>query len=46
MYRIDLPHLCWTLENIAAGTPVNIVRVEDKTARWALEALRRMLDVK
>jgi quinolinate synthase len=46
MYRIDLPHLCWSLENIAAGTPVNVVRVEDRTARWALEALRRMLEVR
>ena len=28
MYRIDLAHLCWSLENLAAGTPVNIIRVE------------------
>ena len=46
MYRIDLPHLCWSLENLAAGTPVNIVRVDDETAKFALEALRRMLEVK
>jgi quinolinate synthase len=46
MYRIDLPHLCWALENLAAGTPVNVVRVDDETARWALESLRRMLEVK
>ncbi len=46
MYRIDLPHLCWTLENLAAGTPVNVIRVDDETARYALEALRRMLEVK
>ncbi len=46
MYRIDLPHLCWALENLAAGTPVNVVRVDDETARFALEALRRMLEVK
>jgi quinolinate synthase len=46
MYRIDLPHLCWALENLVAGTPVNVVRVDDETARWALEALRRMLEVK
>jgi quinolinate synthase len=46
MYRIDLPHLCWALENLAAGTPVNVVRVDDETARWALEALIRMLEVK
>ena len=46
MYRIDLPHLCWALENLAAGTPVNVIEVDDETARWALEALQRMLEVK
>ncbi len=46
MYRIDLAHLCWSLENLAAGTPVNIVRVDDESARWALVALARMLAVK
>jgi quinolinate synthase len=46
MYRIDLPHLCWSLECLAAGKPVNVVRVDDETARYALEALQRMLEVK
>ncbi|HEX3727711.1 MAG TPA: quinolinate synthase NadA [Pirellulales bacterium] len=46
MYRIDLAHLCWSLENLAAGTPVNIIRVDDETARWSLVALERMLSVK
>jgi quinolinate synthase len=46
MYRIDLAHLCWVLENLAAGTPVNVIRVDDETARWALGALQRMLEVK
>jgi quinolinate synthase len=46
MYRIDLAHLCWALENLAAGTPVGVIEVEPDTARWALEALRRMLEVK
>ena len=46
MYRIDLAHLCWALENLAAGTPVNVIEVDAETAHWALEALRRMLDVK
>jgi quinolinate synthase len=45
MYRIDLPHLCWGLENLAAGTPVNIINVDEDTARWALVALERMLQV-
>jgi quinolinate synthase len=46
MYRIDLAHLCWSLENLAAGTPVNIIRVDDETARWSLATLERMLAVK
>jgi quinolinate synthase len=46
MYRIDLAHLCWALENLAAGTPVNVIRVDDETARDALLALERMLEVK
>jgi quinolinate synthase len=46
MYRIDLAHLCWSLENLAAGTPVNVIEVDAETARWALVALERMLQVK
>lgn len=46
MYRIDLAHLCWSLENLAAGTPVNVIRVDDDTAKWSLVALERMLQVK
>ncbi len=46
MFRIDLPHLCWAVENLAAGTPVNLIEVEPETARGALEALQRMLEVK
>ncbi|MBX3417916.1 MAG: quinolinate synthase NadA [Pirellulaceae bacterium] len=43
MYRIDLPHLCWTLENLVAGTAVNTIRVDDDTSAFALLALERML---
>ena len=46
MYRIDLAHLCWSLENLQAGTPVNVISVDDETAHFALEALTRMLEVK
>jgi len=46
MYRIDLAHLCWSLENLEVGTPVNIVRVDDETAAWSRIALERMLEVK
>ena len=45
MYRIDLAHLCWTLENLAAGTPVNTIEVDEETAKWSLLALERMLEV-
>jgi quinolinate synthase len=46
MYRIDLQHLCWALENLVQGTPVNIIRVADDVAHWAVMALERMLAVK
>jgi quinolinate synthase len=46
MYRIDLAHLAWSLENLAAGTPVNVIEVDDDTARWSLVALERMLEVR
>ncbi len=46
MYRINLAHLCWSLENLEAGTPVNIIRVDDETSHWSLVALERMLQVK
>ncbi len=45
MYRIDLAHLCWSLENMVAGTPVNIIDVDEETAQWSLVALERMLEV-
>jgi quinolinate synthase len=46
MYRIDLAHLCWSLENLVAGSPVNVIEVDEETARWSLVALERMLEVK
>jgi len=46
MYRIDLAHLCWSLENLAAGSPVNTIEVDEETARWSLMALERMLEVR
>jgi quinolinate synthase len=46
MYRIDLAHLCWSLENLVAGQPVNVIEVDAETSRWALMALERMLEVK
>ncbi len=46
MYRIDLAHLCWSLENLAAGKPVNTIQVDPEIARNSLIALERMLEVK
>jgi quinolinate synthase len=46
MYRIDLAHLCWSLENILQGTVVNTIHVKEDVARWSLVALERMLSVR
>jgi len=46
MYRIDLQHLCWSLENLEDGHPVNVIEVDPEVARWSLIALERMLTVK
>ena len=46
MYRIDLAHLCWSLENLAAGRPVNVIEVDDETSQWSLKALTRMLKIR
>ncbi len=46
MYRIDLQNLCWSLENLAAGHPVNVIEVDDEVSKWSLVALERMLAVK
>lgn len=46
MYRIDLPHLCWVLENLVAGKVVNEIVVPPAVAHDAKLALDRMLQVK
>ena len=45
MYSIDLAHLCWSLEHLEVGKPVNVIRVDDETAKWSVVALERMLAV-
>lgn len=45
MFRIDAPHLCWTLEQLVEGNVVNRVAVDPHTAEWARVALQRMLDI-
>ena len=46
MYRIDLPHLCWALENLVEGKIVNRIKVDAETRKWASIALDRMLAIK
>ena len=46
MYRIDLPHLCWVLENLVEGKIVNQIAVVPQTRKWAMVALDRMLEIK
>jgi quinolinate synthase len=43
MNRIDLPHLVWVLESLAAGTVRNVITVDPDTAHWARVALDQML---
>jgi quinolinate synthase len=43
MFRIDMPHLLWVLDNLAAGKVVNRVTVHPQVRQWATVALDRML---
>jgi quinolinate synthase len=43
MNRIDLPHLVWSLEQLAAGRVVNRIDVDPDVAHWARVALDQML---
>ena len=45
MYRIDLPHLLWTLDNLAEDHVANQIKVHSRVRRWALVALDRMLTI-
>ena len=46
MYRIDLAHLAWTIENLLEGEVVNQITVDPETAQNSIIALERMLAVK
>lgn len=46
MYRIDLKHLLWCLDELAAGRIVNQIRVDPETRTLARIALDRMLALK
>jgi len=43
MYRIDLKHLLWVLDELAEGRVVNQIKVDAETRRMAVLALERML---
>jgi len=45
MARTDLYNLCYSLENLAVGTPVNVVDVPPDVAVEAKQALARMLEI-
>lgn len=44
MNRIDLPHLVWSLDQLDKGEPVNIIKVNAETTKYARLALERMLE--
>ena len=46
MFRVDLPHLLWVLDNLAEGRVVNRVSVEPAIAADARIALQRMIDIR
>ena len=45
MYRIDLRHLLWALDELAAGRVVNQIKVDPETRTLARLALDRMLSL-
>lgn len=45
MVRIDPPHLCWVLDELASGNKVNRVEVHPEARKWAKKSLDRMLEI-
>ncbi|EEI71847.1 quinolinate synthase NadA [Lentilactobacillus hilgardii] len=45
MNRIDLPHLAWTMDQLAAGKTGHVITVDPQTAYWAKKALDKMLQL-
>lgn len=45
MFRIDLPHLAWVLEELLEGKVVNQISVDADTTEWSKVALDRMLSI-
>jgi quinolinate synthase len=46
MFRISPEALAASLQNIADGTPENVIRVDDETRKWALLSLERMMKIR
>ncbi|MGN1401337.1 MAG: quinolinate synthase NadA [Bacillus sp. (in: firmicutes)] len=42
MNRIDARHLLWSLDSIRGGQPVHVIKVDQKTAKFARLAIDRM----
>ena len=45
MFRIDMPHLLWVMDNLAEGKVVNQITVDPHVAKQAQVALSRMLQI-
>jgi quinolinate synthase len=45
MYRIDMPHVLWVLDNLAEGKVINQISVHPDARKLAMISLQRMLDV-
>ena len=45
MYRIDMRHLLWTMDNLAEGKLVNQICVDSQTSKLAEASLNRMLAI-
>ncbi|MBI3812193.1 MAG: quinolinate synthase NadA [Nitrospirae bacterium] len=45
MFRIDAPHLLWSLERLESGSIVNQIIVPEADRYWAKVALERMLEL-
>jgi quinolinate synthase len=45
MYRIDMPHLLWVMDQLADGKVVNQVKVHPTVRHWSLVSLNRMLEI-
>ncbi|MFV0389264.1 MAG: quinolinate synthase NadA [Pyrinomonadaceae bacterium] len=45
MYRISPEALAWAMDNLAAGSIVNEIRVDEETKNWANIALGRMIEM-